>query len=229
MEAWITEGGQCRCTEFLGKNDEDSTAPSSHMETNLRSESVDSGVESASSDMSFHGISSSVSTENTDIDTFAAEREGEKSTPASESSVLSCPTPSSVFPSTTQLNSGQEALTILHQKVEQTLQRTNSKHLKKKPEFLMVDDMLRRHPRPCSLPKRHTSEIVRNQRRTLDPSAPHRRRRPMSMLSDKVPSRRKLEVRYRLCRKPNCVQTSENLSNISGQIVLLVQCLPQLV
>lgn len=197
MEAWITEGGQG--TGFPVKNDKDSTAPSSHMETNLRSESVDSGVESASSDTSFHGIPSPVSTENTDMDTFAAEREGERSTAASESSVLSCPTPPPVFSSTTQLNSGQDALSILHQKVEQTLQRTNSKHLKKKTEFLKVDDMLRRRPRPSSLsPKRHTSEIVRSQRRSLEPSVPLRRRRPTSLVSDRLPSRRKLEVRYRL-------------------------------
>lgn len=203
MEAWISEGGQCSYSEVLGNNDEDPPTPSPHMETNLRSESVDSGVETASSDMSFHATSS---TENTEIDTFTPVREGDGFTQASESSVLSCLTPSSSISSSPCLcpSRDQEDSITLHQKVEQALQRTNSKHLKDKPEPLTVDELLRRRPQASVLPKPHTSEVVRRQRsesfgmrRMVNPLVPMRqmRRRPMSMISDKLPSQRKLEVR----------------------------------
>lgn len=206
MEAWISEGGQCSYSEVLGNNDEDPPTPSSHMETNLRSESVDSGVETASSDMSFHATSSSVSTENTEIDTFTPEREGDGFTQASESSVLSCLTPSSFISSSPCLcpSRDQEDSTTLQQKVEQALQRTNSKHVKDNPEPLTVDELLRRRPQASVLPKPLTSEVVRRQRsesfgmrRMVNPLVPMRqmRRRPMSMISDKLPSQRKLEVR----------------------------------
>lgn len=206
MEAWLTEERQCSYSELLGNNDEDSAMPSSQMETTLRSESVDSGVETASSDTSFHATSSSVSTENTETGTFTPEREDEEFTQATE------PASSSPFPSSPHdcPNSAQEDSAALSQKVEQALQRTTSKLLKDHPESLTADKVLKRQPRAALLPKRHTSEVVRCQRsdsfdlrRMVNPSMPTRqmRRRPMSMISDKLPSQRRQEVRLCLCHK----------------------------
>lgn len=204
MEAWLTEERQCSYSELLGNNDEDSTMPSPQMEATLRSESVDSGVETGSSDTSFHATSSSVSTESTEIGTLTPEREGDGFT---EPPVLSSPTSSSPVPSSPHVcpNSAQEDSTaLLHQKVEQALQRTTSRLLKDHPEPLTADKVLQRQPRASLLPKRHTSEVGRCQRsdsfdlrRMINPSVPTRqmRRRPMSMISDKLPSQRRLEVR----------------------------------
>ncbi|KAM9338531.1 uncharacterized protein ABDE67_018078 [Symphorus nematophorus] len=187
MEAWVTEGGSD--SEWLGNTDEDSPTPSSDVGTNLRSESVDSGVETASSDTSFPTTSCSVSTDNAEIDTFTPE------TPAStsQSPVFTSPPPSS---------SSSRAQEGLHQSVEQALQRTDSKHLKDNPEPLTVDEVLRRRPRASFLPKRHTSEIVRGQRSdffglrwTVNPSMPMRQmcRRPVSMNCGKQSAQTRLE------------------------------------
>lgn len=216
MEAWLTEERQCSYSELLGNNDEDSIMPSSQMETTLRSESVDSGVETASSDTSFHATSPSVSTENTEIGTFTPEREGDGFTQATEPPVPSSPTSSSPFLSSPHVcpNSAQEDSAALNQKVEQALQRTTSRLLKDHSEPLTADKVLKRQPWASLLPKRHTSEVVRCQRsdsfdlrRMINPSMPTRqmRRRPMSMISDKLPSQRRLEVRLCLCHKlPLC-------------------------
>lgn len=213
MEAWLTEERQCSYSELLGNTDEDSTIPSSQMETTLRSESVDSGVETASSDTSFHAASSSVSTESTEIGAFTPEGEGDGFAPAPEPPVLSSSTSSSPFPSSPNV---QEDSTTLNQKVEQALQRTTSRLLKDHPEPLTADKVLKRQPWASRLPKRHTSEVVRCQRSdsfdlkrmiSPNPSLPTRqmRRRPMSMISDKLPSQRRLEVRLCLCHKlPLC-------------------------
>ncbi|XP_044031140.1 uncharacterized protein si:dkey-106l3.7 isoform X1 [Siniperca chuatsi] len=206
MEAWVREEGQCSDSDWLRNNDEDSPTPSSDTGTNLRSESVDSGVETASSDTSFPAASCSVSTDNTEIDTFTPEREGDRFTPAStsQSPVFSSPVPSSSSSFSSRLcpSRAQEASTILHQKVEQTLQRTDSEHLKDNIEPLTVDEVLRRRPQAPFLPKRHYSELVRGQRsdsfglrRTVNPSVPMRQmcRRPMSMSCDKQPAQTRLE------------------------------------
>uniref|UniRef100_UPI0037E7F713 uro-adherence factor A n=1 Tax=Semicossyphus pulcher TaxID=241346 RepID=UPI0037E7F713 len=164
MEAWVTEGGRSMDSEWLGLNDEDSPTPSS----NLRSESVDSGVETASSETSFPATSCSVSTDYAEIDASI-----------SQSPVLSSPLLLSSASSSPHLSpSGpRESSIALHQKLEQALQRTDSKCLQENSGTPTVDEVLRRRP------KRHTSEVVRGQRS----SVPARQmsemcRRPMSMI-----------------------------------------------
>ncbi|XP_056259232.1 uncharacterized protein si:dkey-106l3.7 isoform X2 [Seriola aureovittata] len=201
MEAWMTEGSLYSDSQSLGNNDEDSPTPSYDMDTNLRSDSVDSGVETASSDTSFLATSCSVSADNAEIDAFIPEREGHGLTPAStsQSPLLSSPVPSSSSSSSPYLCPSRRpgGSTALHLKVEQALQRTDSKHQRGNPEPLTVKDVLRRQPQASFLPKRHTSDLVRGQRsesfslrRTANPSAPIRQmselcRRPMSMSCDK--------------------------------------------
>lgn len=212
MEAWVTEEGQCS-----GNNDEDSPSPSSDTGTTLRSDSVDSGVETASSDTSFPATPCSISTDNAEKDTFTPQREGEGLTPAStsQSPVFSSPVPSVTSSSSPRIcpRGAPEGSTTLHQKVEQALQRTNSKN----PEPLTVDEVLRRRPRASFLPKRHASELVRGQRpescglrRTVNQSMTVRQmsemcRRPMSRSFDKQSAQTTSEVRYCLCSKPNFV------------------------
>ncbi|XP_031711714.1 uncharacterized protein LOC116388188 [Anarrhichthys ocellatus] len=207
MEAWVAEVGQISDTAWLGNNDEDLPTPSSDVGTNLRSESVDSGVETASSVMSFPATPSSVSTGIAEIDIFPPEREGDGLTPAStsQSPVLSSPEPSSsssphLLPSKAQVGSA-----ALHLKVERALKKTDSKHLKNKREPLTVDEMLRRHPRSSFEPKQHASELVRGQRsqsvalkRTVKPSVLPRQMsvmwsRPMSTSCDKQPAQTRAE------------------------------------
>lgn len=191
MEAWVAEEGQCSYSELLGRNDETSPSPSA----NLRSESVDSGVEMASSDMSFHATCSSVSTDTAELDGFTPDREG--SARASESSVLSCPSPSKPSSPCLPPSGAQDHSDILHQKVEAALQRSNSKHLKDKPALEIRRRDSRAHQRP-------TSESLRGQRsdrfdlrRMFNPSEPMRltRQRCSSVASDTLAFHRKLEVR----------------------------------
>lgn len=212
MEAWVTEGSLCSDLEWLGNHDEDSPASSSDMGTNLRSESVDSGVETTSSDASFPATSCSISTDNAEIDTFTPT--------SSQSPVLSSPVPYCSSSSSPQLcpSRTQEGSTALHLKVKQALERTDSKRLKDNPEPVTVDEVLRRRTRASFLPKRHTSDLVRGQRshsfgprRTVNPSVPVRQmsdiyRRPLSMSCDKQPVQTRSEVRCCLCHKPNCVK-----------------------
>ncbi|XP_071322306.1 uncharacterized protein [Trachinotus anak] len=201
MEAWITEGNLYSDSQSLGIHDEDSPTPSSDMETNLRSESVDSGVETASSDTSFPATSCSVSADNAEIDAFIPEREGDGLTSAStsQSPVFSSPVPSCSSSSSQYLcpSRPQDGSTTVHLKLELAVQRTDSKHQRDNPEPLTVEEVLRRQPQASSLPRRHTSGLVRGQRseslvlrRTASPSAPTRQmsemcRRPMSMSCDR--------------------------------------------
>ncbi|XP_040013980.1 uncharacterized protein si:dkey-106l3.7 isoform X2 [Xiphias gladius] len=201
MEAWVTEGRLYSDTVSLRNNNEDSPTSSSDMGTNLRSESVDSGVETASSDTLFPATSCLVSADNAEIDAFIPEREVDGLTPAStsQSPVLSSPVPSSSSSASLHLcpSRPQEGSAALHLKVEQALQRTDSKHQKDNPEPLTVEEVLRRQPRASSLHKWHKPELVRGQRsksfglrRTANPSVSVRQmsekcRQPMSMNCDK--------------------------------------------
>ncbi|XP_038589000.1 uncharacterized protein si:dkey-106l3.7 isoform X2 [Micropterus salmoides] len=210
MEAWISEGGQCSDSDCPKKYDEDSPTPSSDMGTNLRSESVDSGVETASSDTTLYpahpAISCCALTENAETDTFTPEREVERLTAAStsQSPVLlsSLPSSSSISSSCLCHSRAQERSTTLHQKVEQALQRTDSKHLKDNPKPLTVDEVLRRRPRAFSLPNRHTSDIMRSQlsdtyalRTTANPSVSMIQMcgQLMAMSCNKKPTQTRLE------------------------------------
>ncbi|XP_069020103.1 uncharacterized protein [Embiotoca jacksoni] len=195
METWVTEG--CPDSEWLESSAEDSLTPSSDMGANLRSESVDSGVETASCDTSFPATSCFGSTDNAEVNLLTPQTEG--LTPASMSPALSPAVPSSSLSSSPRLcpSRAEEGSTTLHLKVERPLQRPDSKHLKDNPRLLTADEMLSRWPRPAFLPKRHTSEIVRGQRseifglrQTVKPSVPVRQmsdvcRRPLSVSCDR--------------------------------------------
>lgn len=191
MEAWVSEEGQCSYPELLGENGE--AAP-----TNLRSESVDSGVEMASADTSLHATSSSVSMDNTELDGFTPERGANG---ASEASLLSCPWAPNPFSPCLSPGGAQDHAALLHQRVEAALERSHSKHLKNKPECLTAAEMHRRHSRAH---QRHHAESMRGQRsdgfdpgRTFNPSEPTRltRHRWSSVTSDTLTFQRKLEVR----------------------------------
>eukprot|EP00064_Thunnus_orientalis_P004008 superscaffoldBa00000351_g4019 len=188
MEAWVTEGNLCSDPEWLGNHDEDSAASSTDMGTNLRSESVDSGVETPSSDTSFPATSCSISTDNAEIDTFTQ-------TSTSQSPLLSSSVPPFSSSSSPHIcpSRAQEGSTALHLKVEQTFQRADCERLKDNPEPVTVDEVLRRRPRTSFLSKRQTSNLARGQRsqslgprRTVNPSVPVRQmseihRRPLSL------------------------------------------------
>lgn len=195
MEAWVTEEDQCSYSELLESNDQTSPLPS----TNLRSESVDSGVEMASSDMSFHATCSSVSTDTTELEAFTPDREA--STRASESSVLSCPSASDPVSPCLPPSGAPDHPSILHQKVEAALQRSSSKHLKVRPACLTAMEIRRRD---SQLRQRPASESLRGQRsdrfdlrRMFNPSEPMRltRHRWSSIASDTLAFQGNLEVR----------------------------------
>ncbi|XP_034402671.1 uncharacterized protein si:dkey-106l3.7 isoform X2 [Cyclopterus lumpus] len=192
LEAWVTEEGQSSDPAWLENNDEDLPTSSSDVGTNLRSESVDSGVETASPVMSLPPTPSSVSTDTAEIDTFTPKRDGLLS-PAStsQSPVLCSPVSTSsssphVRPSRTRADP-----TALHLKVEQALKKTHSMHLNNVREPTREDELLIRRPRAFG-PKRHTSELMRGQsspiaalKRTVNLSLPRRQmsvicRRPLS-------------------------------------------------
>ena len=197
---------------WLGNNDEeDPPTPSSDVGTTLRSESVDSGVETASSVTSLPATPCSVSTDNTEIDTFTAEREGLTPASASQSPVFSSPSSSSPHLLPSRAREGPSAL----EQVEQALQKTDSLRLKKGQEAPSVDEVLKRRPRASFVPKRHTSELLRGQRsgsfgqrsesfgprRTVSSSARQMSdmcRRPTSLCFETRP---RSEVRCCLCHK----------------------------
>ncbi|KAM9840990.1 uncharacterized protein ACBR49_014513 [Aulostomus maculatus] len=189
MEAWVAEQSPCSNSEWLRNDSEDSpTAPDTG--ANLRTESVDSGVETASSDTSFNATSCLVLTDNTEL--FTAEREGEglPTSMAFERHLLFSPVPSSshVCPPRAQ---GQGA--DLHQKLEEALQRTDSKRLDNPEAF---DRVAKRRLQTSSQPNRHTWSLLRGQRsesfgprRTIHPSMLTRqmsemKKRPLSLNYD---------------------------------------------
>ncbi|KAL4004810.1 ectodysplasin-A [Sarotherodon galilaeus] len=158
METWVTEEDTSPDSEWLQRNAKDPPTPSSEMETNGRSESVDSGVETASCDTCFRGTSSFASTE----------IEGEDLTPAltAQSPVFSSPKPT-CCPSSSLLlcsSSARKDSTALHLKLEQALQRTESMYSKGNSEPPAPEEMLSRRPQQSCSIKRHTSELVRGQR-----------------------------------------------------------------
>lgn len=192
MEAWVTEENQCSYSELLGNIGEASSSPSA----NLRSESVDSGMEMASTDTSFHTPSSSDSPDNIELDGLTPER---GPTRASESPALSCPSPSNPFSPCLSPSGAQDHPALLHQRVEAALQRSNSKHVKDTPEYLRAAALRWRHSRAH---RQHAPESMREQRsdrfdlrRMFNPSEPTRLTRWSSVASDTLTCQRKLEVR----------------------------------
>lgn len=182
----MTEEGQSSYSE--GDNGEAASSPS----TNLRSESVDSGVEMASADTSFHATSSPVSTDNTELDGFTPER-------ASDPSLLSCPSPPNPFSPCLSPGGAQDHSALLHQRVEAALERSHSKRLKNKPECLTAAEIHRRQSRAH---QRHQAESTRGQRsdrfdlrRMFNPSEPMRLTRHRWSSVTSLTFQRKLEVR----------------------------------
>lgn len=191
MEAWVTEENQSSYSELPGSNGE-ASSPSA----NLRSESVDSGVEMASPDSSFHATFSSDSPGNNELDGLTPPR---GPTRASEPPALSCPSPSNPFSPCLSPSGAQDHSALLHQRVEAALQRSNSKHLKDKPECLRAAALHWRHSRAH---RRHATESMREQRsdrfdlrRMFNPSEPTRLTRWSSVASDTLTFQRKPEVR----------------------------------
>lgn len=193
LETWVAEGGPCSDPEqdkWFGSDCGNSLTASPDMGTNLRSESVDSGVEMASSDTSFPSPCGSVSVGNPEIDPVSTERVEDRLTPVSTSQTQDCSVD-------------------LHLKLEQALQRTQPKcqSLRNNPMSHTGDVVLRR--KTPSLTKQHTSTLVKGQRSesfelrtTVRPLKPSRhmsepRRRPLSLHSDNQPAAQtKTEVSY---------------------------------
>lgn len=166
MEAWMNEGARESSSEpGLGSHDEDPQTPSSsHVEAEQRWESLDSGVETSSSD-----ASSSSPADHTE---------------AARGGCLASPSPP---PSPTGAS--------LHQRVEQALQRTSSLHLKENREPPTAAAVLRRLPRASPASRRSESFDCRGSGVRPRPGGRPPRRRPASMIVDRLPSQRKLEVR----------------------------------
>ncbi|TNN71351.1 hypothetical protein EYF80_018429 [Liparis tanakae] len=197
LEAWVTEGDQSSVT---GNNDEDLPTPSPDVGTTLRSESVDSGVETASPAMSLPATPSSISTDTTEIDIFPPERGGLPS-PASQCPILSSLlSASSSSPHRRPSRAARVDPTALHLKVEKALQKSDSMNLKNPREPITVDELLVRRPRAFG-PKRHASDVVRGEsspssalkRTFIYTSGPRRKtsetcRRPLPTSYDKRPA-----------------------------------------
>ncbi|KAK1884274.1 Kinesin-like protein KIN-14C [Dissostichus eleginoides] len=173
MEAWVTEGAQGSDSAWLGNNYEDPSMRSSDVGTNIRTESVDSGVETASSVTSLPPTPSSVSADHTEIDSFTPERERDST---SQSPILSFPVPPSSSSSSPHLRSSraQESSTALQLKVEQAIKKTDSKCLQNNPKDLLTANVvLRRRPGASFVSKRPTSELLRGlgaeERKELSP------------------------------------------------------------
>lgn len=171
--------------DWLERREDDPPSPPSDVDTNVRSESVDSGVETASSDSSFPTTSVLA-----DLDLFSPERQD---TSVSQSPVLSLPAPSSSC-------SSSPYLMLNKSKVEQALSRIESMREKRQAGT----EVVRRRPLSSLLSSRQTSDLVRGQRsgsfglrKSPSPSLPVRqmsevKRRPQSAIyfrqtSDTIP------------------------------------------
>ncbi|KAK5878821.1 hypothetical protein CesoFtcFv8_024197 [Champsocephalus esox] len=205
MEAWVTEGAQGSDSAWHGNNSEDPSMRSSDVGTNIRTESVDSGVETASSVTSLPPTPSSVSADHTELDSFTPERERDST---SQSPILSFPVPPSSSSSSPHIrpSRAQESSTALELKVEQAIKKTDSKCLRNNPKDLFTADVvLRRRPGASFVSKRPTSELLRGQRsesfshwRTANSAVPTRQfsesyRRPRSASCIKPPVQTRTE------------------------------------
>lgn len=150
METWVTEDDACPDSECLRRDAQDPPTPSSEMEATLRSESVDSGVETASCDTSTPAAFSSVSGDNTEM-----EREELAPSLPWQSPVFFSPKPSFSSSSLPPLcpSRAEKVSTALNSKLEQALQRVDSRYSK------ALSDQLQ----PQAVLKRHTSLVVSGQ------------------------------------------------------------------
>ncbi|XP_032425939.1 uncharacterized protein LOC116724389 isoform X1 [Xiphophorus hellerii] len=171
MEAYVYEERTLPESQWRRDNTDGPHAPASNIAVNPRSESVDSGVESASCETPNFATAGSLSTDNTEMDLFLLQSDNfvPASTPQPPvfMSTLSSSSPSSP---NLRLSRAEEASTTLNLKEEPELQRTDSKRWKQ------VYEVLSQQPKTSSLPKQHTSELKRcirsasfNLRRRFDP------------------------------------------------------------
>ncbi|KAM8873110.1 uncharacterized protein ACB058_004781 isoform 2-T2 [Synchiropus picturatus] len=185
MELWVAEQNAHRDSEWIGNHDGDSAASSPDIGTNLRTDSVDSGVETASSATSFPATPSSMTKE---LDTFIVESETDgQHHPVSP---MESPLPSSSSSPHLGSDRAHGRSTPLHLKVERALQRTDRKCQKQMP--ISPDEVLKRQSaqqkRPTAESKglRSHSLVVK---RIAASSVPARHmsdlcRRPLSVIND---------------------------------------------
>lgn len=191
METWVTDDDPRHDSLWLGPNAK-SSPRTSYMEANLRSESVDSGVETASCDIAL-STSGSVSTDHTEMDLFVPQP-GLSPASTSQSPVFPSPKPSSSSPSPQfcSIREKEGSAGVRH-RGDESLQKTESVHLEEKSKTLTVEEVLSRRPRASVLPKRHTSDIGKRTENfvcRVNPSLPMRQmsdlcRRPVSVRLDK--------------------------------------------
>lgn len=171
MEAWMVEEAQVSYSEPGAEGqDEDPQIPSSHMEAEQRWESLDSGVETSCSE-----VSSTSPADNTEPLRSCCQAQASPSPP---------------------LTPGRSQIPLsLQQRVEHVLQRTSSQHQKEKQEPVTAAVVLRRLPRASPTSRRSESFDHRGSEVRLRTGSRPFRRRPTSMIVDKLSSQRKLEVR----------------------------------
>ncbi|XP_041825097.1 uncharacterized protein si:dkey-106l3.7 [Melanotaenia boesemani] len=219
MEAWVNKDRTCTGSEWIGNNAEDSPT-SSDMSTNPCSESVDSGVETASCDTPCAATSCSVSTNNAEVDLITEPNEELTPGLTSQSPFPSFSVTSSSSSSSPRLcaSRAEEVSVDLHLKVVKALQRVNSRRLKR-------EDELHSRPPQASFPsKQHTPKSERRQR--SESLGPRRRvakqmsethRRPLSVGcyikgSEDLCVREKKELSPGLCYLEQVCQMLEEIA-----------------
>ncbi|XP_056146823.1 uncharacterized protein si:dkey-106l3.7 isoform X2 [Lampris incognitus] len=180
------------------------------MGINLRSESEDSGVELASSDLSLPFPCGSGSTGNVESDPVPTEREEDGLTHASSSQspirlVTSSTTSSPLSLRPIRPETPLDHPVALHLKVEQVLQRTNPRCPVQRtiPTSCADELVLSQQPLTSSLPRRHTTSLIKCQRsrplgtrRTVSTSMssqqmPEACRRPLTLYHDTLLAEKK--------------------------------------
>ncbi|XP_054896742.1 uncharacterized protein si:dkey-106l3.7 isoform X3 [Poeciliopsis prolifica] len=140
MEAYVYEERTRPESQWRRDNTDGPHAPVSNIVVNPRSESVDSGVESATCETPNPATAGSVSTDNTEMDSFL--RQSDNFAPASTPQppvFLSTLSSSSSSSPNLRLSRAEEAPTTLNLKGEPELQRTDSKRWKQVYESSVVE------------------------------------------------------------------------------------------
>ncbi|XP_027881596.1 uncharacterized protein LOC114149744 isoform X3 [Xiphophorus couchianus] len=152
MEAYVYEERTRPESQWRRDNADGPHAPVSNIAVNPRSESVDSGVESASCETPNSATAGSLSTDNTEMDLFLLQSDNfvPASTPQPPvfMSTLSSSSPSSP---NLRLSRAEEASTTLNLKEEPELQRTDSKRWKQVYESSVVFEGKELSPGLCYL------------------------------------------------------------------------------
>ncbi|KAM4719874.1 uncharacterized protein FYW61_015533 isoform 1-T1 [Anableps anableps] len=174
MEAYVYEERTRPDSQWQRDNTDGPHALVSNVGVNPRSDSVDSGVETASCETPNPATVSSFSADNTEMDLFLPQSDRFSSASTPQPPVVLSTLPSSLSSSPNlRLSRAEEDPRTLQLKGEPELQRTDSKRWKQ------VYEVLSQQPKTSSLPKQHTSELKRcirsasfNLRRRFDPSVP---------------------------------------------------------